>query len=125
MFLGKVVGTVWATRKDERISSLKLLIVRPYGWYRPAHDADHVVAIDNLDAGVGDDVVVCFGAPARWSLGRLNLPVEASVAAVVDRTEVDPLARSLPDAPFRFKAGPAPKGVEEAMCAAQPEEMSR
>ncbi len=112
MFLGRVVGTVWATRKDDRLEGLKLLIVRPYGWYRPAHDSNHVVAIDKLDAGVEDDVVVVFGAPARWSLGGRNLPVEAAVVAVVDRTEVDPSAWTLPDAPFRFRPGLLPKGVE-------------
>ncbi len=111
MFLGKVVGAVWATRKDARIESQKLLIVRPYAWYRPAHDGDHVVAVDNLDAGVGDDVVVTFGAPARWSLGGSNFPVEAAVVAVVDRTEVHPSAWTLPDAPFRFRPGPLPRGV--------------
>ncbi len=111
MFLGRVVGTVWATRKDTRLDGQKLLVVRPYGWYLPPHDAAHVVAVDRLDAGVGDDVVVTFGTPARWSLGGRNYPVEAAVCAVVDRTEVDPAAWSDPDAPFCFEPGPLPKGV--------------
>ena len=111
MFLGRMVGNIWATQKDARLSALKLLIVRPYGWYCPSHDSDHVVAVDALDAGVGDDVVVTFGAPARWRLGGKNFPVEAAVAAIVDSTEVAPEAWTLADAPFRFTPGPLPAGV--------------
>ena len=112
MFLGKVVGNVWATKKDSRLEGHKMLIVRPYSWYRPTHDVDHVIVIDTLDAGVGDDVVVSFGSPARWSLGGDNLPVEAAIAAIVDRTEIDPSAWTLEQAPFRFKPGSLPRGVE-------------
>jgi ethanolamine utilization protein EutN len=86
MILGRVVGNVWATRKDARLSHTKLLLVRAYGAYRPSHSTEQIVAVDStLDAGVGDDVVVCFGSPARWHLGGVNYPVDAAVMAVVDR----------------------------------------
>ncbi len=88
MILGRVVGNVWATRKHGRLGRHKLLIVRPYGYYNPTHQAEQLVAVDTLDAGVGDDVVVCLGAPARWSLGDVNLPVDASVLGIVDGCEL-------------------------------------
>src|SRR5206468_2090578 len=88
VILGRVVGLVWATRKDARVSRSKLLVVEPYGWYDPPAPLGHLVAVDTLDAGVGDDVVVCLGAPARWQLGGVNLPVEAAVMAIVDHCEV-------------------------------------
>jgi ethanolamine utilization protein EutN len=94
MILGRVVGQVWATRRDARLSRAKLLVVRPTGIYEPAFDgptcgARHLVATDDLDAGVGDQVVICLGAPARASAGGNDVPVDAAVMAVVDRAEID------------------------------------
>jgi len=109
MILGRVVGQVWATRRDARLGRAKLLVVRPTGIYEPAFDeiasgeiasgeiasgetafgARHLVATDDLDAGIGDQVVVCLGAPARASAGGNDVPVDAAVMAVVDRAEID------------------------------------
>lgn len=97
MILGRVVGTVWCTRKDPRLQHCKLLLIRPYFYYNPAHDVEQVVAVDLIDAGVGDDVVVCLGSPARWSLADrnpcedvegVNLPVDAAVLGIVDRCQM-------------------------------------
>jgi ethanolamine utilization protein EutN len=92
MILGRVVGQVWATRRDARLGRAKLLVVRPTGIYEPAFGARHLVATDDLDAGIGDQVVVCLGAPARASAGGNDVPVDAAVMAVVDRAEIDPHA---------------------------------
>jgi len=107
VILGRVIGTVWATRKHPRMSGLKLLVVEPYFVYQPAHDVDHLVAVDTLDAGPGDDVLVCLGRPARRLLGGDNFPVEAAVMAIVDRSQLverefsDEVARPLcPLRPF-------------------------
>ena len=77
-----------ATRKHAAYEGRKLLIVRPLIWYAPSHEVGHVVAVDTIDAGIGDDVVVCVGTPARRALGGTNLPVEAVVCAIVDRVTV-------------------------------------
>jgi ethanolamine utilization protein EutN len=87
MILGRVIGELWATRRDARLDGRKLLVVRPHGLYEPPFDGQHLVAIDDVDAGVGDDVVVCLGAPARWSAGGHDMPVDAAVLGVVDRVE--------------------------------------
>ncbi|MCA9668760.1 MAG: EutN/CcmL family microcompartment protein [Myxococcales bacterium] len=89
MILGRVVGSLWATRKPESLAQRKLLLVRPHASYRLSSGLDQIVAVDTLDAGVGDDVVVCIGSPARWSLGSGNLPLDAAVMAIVDRVELD------------------------------------
>ena len=114
MILGRVVGTVWATRKDPRISHQKLLLVRAYGAYRPSHSTEQIVAVDRgLDAGMGDDVVVCFGSPARWTLGGVNLPVDAAVMAVVDRSNFSREAFSEEARrPVAFPEGMAPREVD-------------
>jgi ethanolamine utilization protein EutN len=89
VILGRVVGQVWAARKDARLSRAKLLVVRPHGFYEPAFPTRHLVATDEVDAGLGDDVIVCLGQPARFSLGGENMPVDAAVLGVVDRVELD------------------------------------
>ena len=89
MILGRVIGEVWATRRDARLARAKLLVVRPHGFYEPALGGRHLVATDEVHAGVGDEVVVCLGAPARWSAGGNDMPVDAAILGVVDRVDFE------------------------------------
>jgi ethanolamine utilization protein EutN len=88
MILGRVTGQVWATKKNPWLAGRKLLIVRPLTWYNPDVDTGHVVCVDEVGAEIGQDVVVCLGAPGRWNLGDTRFPVEASIAAIVDQVEL-------------------------------------
>jgi ethanolamine utilization protein EutN len=88
MILGRLVGNVWATKKNPRLGNLKLGIVRPYFWYNPSHDVDHVIAVDQVGAEIGQDVLVCIGQPGRWVAGDYRCPVEASIMAIVDDTKI-------------------------------------
>ena len=101
MILGRVVGQVWATRRDARLSRARLLVIRPHGIYEPAFASGHLVAVDDVDAGIGDDVIVCLGAPARASAGGDDMPVDAAVLGVVDRVQLTP-------GPAMAEAGAAP-----------------
>jgi ethanolamine utilization protein EutN len=92
MILGRVVGHVWAARKDARLDGAKLLIIRPHGFYEPAFETRHLVATDDVDAGVGDDVIVCLGKPARLSAGGDDTPVDAAVLGIVERVDLDEAA---------------------------------
>jgi ethanolamine utilization protein EutN len=100
MILGRLVGTVWATRKNPRLENLKLAIVRPYFWYNPSHEVDHVVAVDQVGAEVGQDVLVCVGQPGRWAAGDCRCPIEASVMAIVDEVEFAGASFEDPRIPF-------------------------
>ncbi len=110
MILARVIGQVWATQKSPRLASQKLLLLKPLAWYRPDHACDHLVAVDPVGAQVGQDVVVCLGLPARWALGDTRTPVEASVAAIVDRVEV--YADAAAEPAFRFREGREPAMLE-------------
>jgi microcompartment protein CcmK/EutM len=93
MILGRVAGTVVATRKDERLEGFKLLVVRavePDG--RPKDS--YVVAVDTVDAGVGDLVLVVSGSSARMASGCADRPVDAAVAGIVDEVDLPPSGRS-------------------------------
>jgi ethanolamine utilization protein EutN len=96
MILGRVVGEVWATRKHPALEARKLLIIQPHLWYAPSHEVGHLVAVDPVGAGVGEDVVVCMGDPARRQLGSTSIPVEAAVCAIVDKLDLDEKAHPRP-----------------------------
>ncbi|MBM4165580.1 MAG: ethanolamine utilization protein EutN [Ignavibacteria bacterium] len=87
MFLGKVVGTVWATRKDEELVGMKFQIVKHVGLDYQLKDS-FVVAVDTVQAGVGDVVLVCSGSSARLTTLTKNKPVDAVIMAVVDKIDV-------------------------------------
>ena len=74
MRLGTVAGAVWATKKDEGLMGQTLLAVEL--------DGGTVVACDRVGAGVGDRVLVAFGAAARADAP--NIPTDASVVAILD-----------------------------------------
>ena len=83
MLLGRVVGTVVATRKDERLLGSKLLVVRtidPHGKDEPTY----MVAVDTVDAGGSDRVLVVTGSSARMASGLKDCPVDAAIVGVVD-----------------------------------------
>ena len=87
MFIGRVVGTLWATRKTENTSGIKFLIIQPYNLnYEP--NTDTVVAADVLDAGIGELVVVAYGRAARLAVGNENISIEAAVTGIIDEYEV-------------------------------------
>lgn len=89
MILGTVTGHLWATRKCDRLVGRKLVLVRLDASHRQR--ADHVVATDDVGAEIGQQVVVCIGAPGRWESGDCRTPIDAAVAAIVDRVEQEVL----------------------------------
>jgi microcompartment protein CcmK/EutM len=87
MILGKVVGTVWATRKDEELVGMKFQIVKHVDLEYKLKDT-FVVAVDTVQAGVGDIVLFCSGSSARQTASTKNKPVDAVIIAVVDKLDV-------------------------------------
>ena len=87
MILAKVVGTVVATRKDERLVSNKLLVARPLD-NAGKPDGNYLVAVDTVDAGAGETVLIVSGSSARMASGMKDCPVDAVVVGIVDTVEV-------------------------------------
>ena len=88
MILGRVIGTVWATRKDEQTVGMKFLLVREVE-LDLTPTASFVVAVDSVGAGVGEVVLVAQGSSGRQTELTRNKPVDAVVMAIVDRLDVD------------------------------------
>jgi ethanolamine utilization protein EutN len=87
MILAKVVGTVVATRKDERLVSNKLLVARPMD-PRGKTDGSYLVAVDTVDAGIGETVLIVSGSSARMAAGMKDCPVDAAIVGIIDHIEV-------------------------------------
>jgi len=87
MILAKIVGTVVATRKDEALVSHKLLVCRPLS-PRGKAEGGYLVAVDTVDAGVGETVLVVSGSSARMATGLKDHPVDAAIVGVVDAVEI-------------------------------------
>jgi len=88
MILAKVVGTVVATRKDEKLVSNKLLLVRPSDPHGKL-EGGHLVAVDTVDAGFGETVLVVSGSSARMASGMKDCPVDAAIVGIVDTVTVE------------------------------------
>lgn len=87
MQLAKVVGSVVATRKEESLSGLKLLLVRPVD-EEGREGATVLVAADAVGAGPGEVVLIAAGSSARQTLATDKRPVDAVVMAIVDSWDV-------------------------------------
>jgi ethanolamine utilization protein EutN len=87
--LGRVVGRVWATAKDESLVGRKILLVRPTDLTGAAR-GDVYLAIDTVDAGEGDRVLVLDeGGSAGQVLGLDNPPIRTVIVGVVDEVRVE------------------------------------
>ncbi len=93
MILARVIGTVWATRKDEKLHGLKLQIVRPVTLDYEDREG-FLVAVDAVGAGVGEIVLVVQGSSARQTKITENKPVDAAIMAIVDKLDVAQTASS-------------------------------
>ncbi|MBL7033030.1 MAG: EutN/CcmL family microcompartment protein [Candidatus Delongbacteria bacterium] len=97
MFLGKVVGTVWSTKKVDNLKSLRFLIVHPINLKKDPN-TDVVVVADRVGAGVGETVICAYGRAARLAVGNEDCSIEAAVVGIVDSLETTPEFRgSQPD----------------------------
>jgi microcompartment protein CcmK/EutM len=87
MQIGKVIGTVVVTRKDENLTGIKLLLVQPLTAARePA--GKPLVAVDSVGAGVGEDVFFVRGKEASFPFYPAEPPVDAGIVGIVDHWDV-------------------------------------
>lgn len=89
MYAGRVIGTVVCTRKDEKLKGLKMQIVQPVNLLTLEEEGKPVVAIDAVGAGISEIVLVVGGSSARQTILTQNLPVDASIMAIVDFIDIE------------------------------------
>ncbi len=87
MLIGKVVGTVVASRKEEKLEGVKLLVLKQVD-VEGREGSNYVVAVDAVGAGVGEVVLYASGSSARQTVITDKRPVDAVVMAIIDQWEV-------------------------------------
>ena len=87
MILARVVGQVVATQKRPQFEGAKLLLARGIDPKGKA-EGNYLVAIDTVDAGVGETVLIVSGSSARLATGMKDVPVDAAVVGIVDDIDV-------------------------------------
>ncbi len=85
MIVGKVVGSVVSTRKNDKLIGNKFMIVEPL--QRMKAEVSQFVAIDNIGAGIGEYVLVAQGSAARIGCDLEDAPVDAAIVGIVDNGE--------------------------------------
>jgi len=86
MFIGKVVGSLWATRKDEKLNGLKFMLIEKQ---RNEHEADPalLVAVDHVGAGIGESVLITTGSSGRLSFDGKSIPVDMVIVGIIDTVD--------------------------------------
>src|SRR6267142_720245 len=91
MFLAKVVGTVWSTKKTPDLKGVRFLAVHPY--YLDKEPTRNIVVVaDRLGAGTGEMVMCAYGKAARTAIGNQEMAIEAAVVGIVDRVDISDTA---------------------------------
>ena len=84
MIICKVVGHVWATKKEPRLEGLKLMVVQEEGTRKKTH-----VAADVVGAGIGEKVLVVSGSTARNVFGSREGPTDMTIVGIIDSLEIE------------------------------------
>lgn len=88
MYLGKVIGNIWATQKYETLKSYKLMFVQPMnGKYENA--GEPLVAVDTVGAGTGEIIYYITSSEAVIPMNIDMAPVDASIVGIVDSINLD------------------------------------
>lgn len=89
MIIGRILGTVVSTQKDERLQGKKLLVVKPLN-LDGSDQSGYVVAVDTVGAGFHEKVMVVSGSSARLAEGNKDCPVDAAIIGVIDTIDLTP-----------------------------------
>ena len=88
MEVGRVVGKVWATKKNENLNGQRFLVLKILVSKTKEREGLFVAA-DNVGAGIGDMVLVTRGGAARYGVGAPHAPIDAAIVGIIDSIEVD------------------------------------
>ncbi len=89
MIICKVIGHVWATKKEPNLEGLKLMVVQED---EPKTDRTYVAA-DVVGAGIGERVIVVSGSTARKAFGNDDIPADMAIVGIIDSVEINRKAK--------------------------------
>ena len=85
--IGKVIGSIWATRKNQGLDGFKLMVVHILD-AQGQEINEMMVAIDDVGAGVGDTVLLASGSAARMVCTHHDIPVDLAIVGIVDDLDI-------------------------------------
>ena len=88
MYIGKVIGTVVATRKDENLVGTKLMITLPLN-VKLEPIGEPLIAVDTVGAGIGELVLYSKGTAARIAARKMDSPIDVSIVGIIDELTVE------------------------------------
>ncbi len=88
MFLGKVIGNIWATKKYSAINNFKLMLVQPVT-SEQNNDGDPIIAVDTVGSGPGELIFYITASEAVIPLPVDMAPVDASIVGIVDSINLE------------------------------------
>ncbi len=89
MYAARIIGSAVCTCKEQKLVGLKLLVVQPVSLLTLENEGKPVVAIDAVGAGESEIVLVVGGSSARQTAVTTNMPVDATIMAVVDYIDIN------------------------------------
>jgi ethanolamine utilization protein EutN len=87
MKIGRIIGTVVATRKDERLTGHKLMITQGLD-LEGNPEGDAVIAVDTVGAGIGELIIFTTGTAARYAADKPQSPIDAAIVGIIDNIDV-------------------------------------
>ena len=81
MIIGKIIGSVVSTRKNEKLVGSKFMIVETCA---DTGEYKRIVAVDNVGAGIGEMVLVATGSAARVGCDKNSAPIDAAIVGIID-----------------------------------------
>jgi ethanolamine utilization protein EutN len=88
MKIGRVVGSLWSTKKNDLLTGMKLMIVEPINPLDADEKYQPIVAVDSIGAGIGEDVIYATGSSARKATLNQESPVDAAILGIIDNIEI-------------------------------------
>ncbi len=87
MRIGRIIGTVVATRKDEKLVGTKLMITQPLD-IKLLPIGEAIIAVDTVGAGMGDLVIFATSTAGRIAAKRLDAPIDAAIVGIIDEIDI-------------------------------------
>lgn len=88
MRIGKVIGTLVATKKDEKLIGAKLMITQPLDTNLNPK-GDPIVAVDTVGAGIGELIIFATGTASRIAARKMDAPIDAAIVGIIDEINMD------------------------------------
>lgn len=89
MLIARVIGTIVATRKHERLVGSKIQVVQPLDTQGEKASGEPFVAVDAVGAGVRERVIVVRGSGARKGVDNNECPVDATIVGIIDQIDIE------------------------------------